>query len=283
MLHIFKLNGHHAAYDCTGRTFYPLSALAMKILPGLEPPLTPDCPSSLRYAYAKYDSHDLADAYGELYSLYQAGLLFAASEKEPQQPAFVYHTLTASGAAAKQKIETAAAAGHTHLRVVLTDASPCLISSLGEAYGEKLDICFLADAPADSDPADIELLNRAHCYVRAAGEPFSAAVLALAELGYRYITADIPTTDTACKETARLAKEMERRKNEGKEFFFAPFDFALSASDGYDAARPGCADCWAHEICGGKRLDGNGMPSPQCPIERTAIECEILLTEDPLL
>lgn len=283
MLHIFKLNGHHAAYDCTRRTFYPISALAMKILPGLEPPLTPDCPSSLRYAYAKYDSHDLSDAYAELYSLYEAGLLFAENKETAAAPAVVYHTLCTSAAAAKQKIETAAAAGHTHLRVILTDASPCLISSLSEAYSEKLDICFLADAPEGAYCGDAELYNRAHCYVKAAGMPFSAAVLALTDQGYRYVTADIPASDAAVKEVARLAKEMERRKKEGKEFFFAPFDFALSAEDGFDAARAGCSDCWAREICGGKRLDESGMPSPQCPIERTSIECAILLTEDTLL
>ena len=87
MLHIFKLNGHRTAYDCTNRKAYPLSSLAIKILDTVTPPLTPDRPSSLRYALAKYDSHDLADAYAEVYTLYTAGLLFSENSMEAEIPA----------------------------------------------------------------------------------------------------------------------------------------------------------------------------------------------------
>ncbi len=54
-----------------------LTALQKKMLPALTLPLSEDCPTSLRYALAKYDASAVAEAYEALYELYQKDLLEA--------------------------------------------------------------------------------------------------------------------------------------------------------------------------------------------------------------
>ena len=83
MIHIFKLNRHRIAYDCTRRVSYSLSALAIKIAEAVHPPLSEECPSSLRYAFAKYDSHDLSEAYQEVYALAKRGLFDTTAGDAP--------------------------------------------------------------------------------------------------------------------------------------------------------------------------------------------------------
>lgn len=48
-----------------------LTSLQKKMLAALTLPMTENCPSSLRYELAKYDSDDVEDAYGQLYELYK--------------------------------------------------------------------------------------------------------------------------------------------------------------------------------------------------------------------
>ncbi len=47
----------------------------------LTAPLSPVCPTSLRYELAKYDSEDVSDTYDRLYSLQEKGILFAAGDE----------------------------------------------------------------------------------------------------------------------------------------------------------------------------------------------------------
>jgi len=279
MLHIFKLNGHRAAYDCTNRVYYPLSSLAMKIIDEVTPPLTPECPSALRYSLAKYDSHDLADAYAEIYALYEKGLLFGDDSAKSDISAPVWAIIYTTGAAAGEKIESAAAAGFSHMIVLLKDASPCLVSSLREAYADKADIKLILETePSVLSDADIETLNDAECYILfSAGEDFLSRVLALADRGARFIDTELPTTERGRKDIAKLAKEMEKRAKDGKAFSFAPFDLSLVAKEGFDPCKAACADCWAKEICGGFHLNDRGEKTPCCDSEVTAIECAVTL------
>ena len=52
-----------------------LSSLQKKMLPAISLPMEKDCPTSLRYALAKYDADAVAEAYEGLYQLYQDHLL----------------------------------------------------------------------------------------------------------------------------------------------------------------------------------------------------------------
>lgn len=52
-----------------------LSALQKKMLPALSLPMPEECPTALRYALAKYDADDVAEAYEGLFALWQEGIL----------------------------------------------------------------------------------------------------------------------------------------------------------------------------------------------------------------
>ena len=272
MLHIFKRNGRRIAYDCAGRAAYPLSALAMKIIPSIEPPLTPDCPSSLRYAYAKYDSRDLSAAYAELYALYEAGLLFASADAPAEIPAHRYTALRCTAAEAVDKLAAAKADGAEEILLTLEHAAADDPDRLAEIAGAaKVTWILQLDTDALTE-AEIKSLNARGAYVLAD----AAALPSLADRGLRYLAADLPATEDGEKTAERLAKEIDRRRRAGEEIHFAPFDAALRARADWDPSHPGCADCWAREICGGKHLS-DGQPTPACALERTLIECAAAL------
>lgn len=86
MLHIFKQGGQRIALDTASGAVHVLSALAYKMIGLLEPPLTAVYPTSLRYDLAKYDSRDVGEAYDELFSLYQNGVLFSEDINIPVPP-----------------------------------------------------------------------------------------------------------------------------------------------------------------------------------------------------
>lgn len=81
MIYLYKHNGRKCCYDSASGAVIELTALQYKMLGAIETPLTPACPTSLRYELAKYDSEDVSEAYDELYRLFTDGLLFAESEE----------------------------------------------------------------------------------------------------------------------------------------------------------------------------------------------------------
>ena len=52
-----------------------LSAIQKKMISTITLPMPEDCPTSLRYALAKYDASTVSDAWEELYELAEAGIL----------------------------------------------------------------------------------------------------------------------------------------------------------------------------------------------------------------
>ena len=67
MLYTLKSAGKKYAYDSSSGAVIQLNALQFKMLGAIVPPLTPVCPTSLRYELAKFDSMDVAEAYGQIY------------------------------------------------------------------------------------------------------------------------------------------------------------------------------------------------------------------------
>ena len=52
-----------------------LSSIQKKMLPAVTLPMSDDCPTSLRYALAKFDSSSVRDAWESLKDMEEAGLL----------------------------------------------------------------------------------------------------------------------------------------------------------------------------------------------------------------
>ncbi len=81
MVHLFKVSGKKIAFDSASGAFISITALANKMMGALTAPLSPVCPTSLRYELAKYDSEDVSDTYERLYSLQEEGILFADGDE----------------------------------------------------------------------------------------------------------------------------------------------------------------------------------------------------------
>ena len=80
MLYTLKSSGKKYAYDSVSGSVIALNALQFKMLGAIVPPLTPVCPTSLRYELAKFDSMDVEEAYGEIYALACDGLIYKAED-----------------------------------------------------------------------------------------------------------------------------------------------------------------------------------------------------------
>ena len=76
MIYLYKYNGKKCCYDTSSGAVLELTALQYKMVGAIEAPMTPTCPTSLRYELAKYDSEDVTEAYNELYGFFSDGLIF---------------------------------------------------------------------------------------------------------------------------------------------------------------------------------------------------------------
>lgn len=82
MLHCWKSAKQKLVYDTASGAIVTLTSLEYKMIQAITPPLSPLCPSSLRYELAKYDSADVEEAYEKIYSMYRNHILFAESTSE---------------------------------------------------------------------------------------------------------------------------------------------------------------------------------------------------------
>ena len=76
MLALFRHAGKKYAYDTTAGSLTVLSALEHRMLEALTPPMSPVCPTALRYELAKYSSDAVEQAYEELYEKAANGVIF---------------------------------------------------------------------------------------------------------------------------------------------------------------------------------------------------------------
>lgn len=81
MVHCFEQDGVRLALDVASGAVHILDPVAYQLCAMLTPPLAEQCPDEFIKALAPLMATEIQEAYGELYSLYQEGLLF--SEEEP--------------------------------------------------------------------------------------------------------------------------------------------------------------------------------------------------------
>ncbi len=80
MVHKFKFGVHRFLYDSESGYTHEVDELGFKMIDYIELPMAKECPSSLRYDLAKYDSDAISAVYTELRGLYEEGKLFAAEK-----------------------------------------------------------------------------------------------------------------------------------------------------------------------------------------------------------
>ena len=278
MLHIFKLNGRTGAYDCTARRYTPLSPLTLRLADAVTPPIPKDCPSALRYAFAKYDSNDLNEAYVELYALFTDPCpadAVAAGIPADEIPYREYRAASAEEAAAILR-DHQADVGEA-IVLIVDHVSPAQAAALKDGAPKKLMlIAALEDDLLTED--DVALLNGSGVYVQLPPDKIEES----AARGLRYLSAALPASQEGAKAAARIARIAERCRDAGQPVQFAPFTLALCPRADHDPQKSGCADCWAREICGGKRLGADGTPTEACTLERTLIECAVILSAPPV-
>ncbi len=81
MLHRYQLNGYNIVLDVHSGAVHVLDTLSYDLLGQLSPPLGPDCPQILLQSFSgQYPREALEEAYAELYTLYEDGLLFSGDD-----------------------------------------------------------------------------------------------------------------------------------------------------------------------------------------------------------
>lgn len=76
----FKSARKYYIYDSVSGIILPITHLESEMFDTLTVPLPPVCPTMLRYDFARYDSDDIACAYGHLYDLYKDKQIFVLPE-----------------------------------------------------------------------------------------------------------------------------------------------------------------------------------------------------------
>lgn len=86
MIKQWKNEKGRTIYDTiSGAVIHP-GTLMYKMVSALTLPLSPVCPSSLRYELAKYDSYDVEQIYEEVYAMHKQGILFASEDNAQNLP-----------------------------------------------------------------------------------------------------------------------------------------------------------------------------------------------------
>ncbi len=80
MLYTVKTDGKKYAYDSASGAVIPLNNLKFKMLNAIVPPISQTSLTSLRYELAKFDSGEVSEAFDEILSLAQNGILYAAED-----------------------------------------------------------------------------------------------------------------------------------------------------------------------------------------------------------
>lgn len=279
MNHIYKINGRRVVLDCTHGIAYPISSLAQKITEAVAPPLTAECPTSLRYAFAKYDSRDLSAAYTEVYELYRRGILSFQEEPTVAPPTKLYTEITASAEDVLDELSDALKNGATHLLVTVFHATAALTASILEMVGNSAELHLLVQIPLETlSPDDLRFLteNNVYLYIDGAFPPDLQPIL---EKGIRRFSSELPT-DGNRKTLERFVRLLEEKRQAGQPLDFAPFAFSLCPKNTDCANAAACAECCARQFCRGSRLDEVGNRTSACTREQLLLECAAVFFMD---
>ena len=215
MIHTFKSCGIQAAVDSRDGSIRILDSLTYSMIPSLPPvaEMTKELPTSIRYAFAKYDSQDLSRAYGELYDLY-------TSEKQEKCADEIGRYVIVSEIS-EETLAKLPAGSHIVSYVTCTECADWLVQNypaLHFSFAADVSVCGkLEDAAAVFEFSDTkELIDQVMELFRngvkkAAGYPKSGM-----------------TESGAAEAYEKLCRELVRMRKKGETGVFVPFTFEES-------------------------------------------------------
>ncbi len=215
MLHTFKSCGIQAAVDSRDGSVRILDSLMYAMIPSLPPlsEMTKDLPTSIRYAFAKYDSQDLNRAYSELYDLY-------TSEKETKESTEIGKYIIIS-----EISEETMASLPAESTVVSCVTCPECAEWLEKTY-PSLKFRFAADVGIAG-----KLQDAVAVFEFANAEELSEKVNELFHSGVKHI-AGYPAADVAEADAVdaydKLCRGLVRMRKKGETGVFVPFAFEES-------------------------------------------------------
>lgn len=273
MIHIITKYGKRVVYDTNSHKAHHLSPLAVKMLTSLTPPLREGCPSPLRYAFAKYDSGDLSEAYNSIYALYASGDLFAETPLPEAKPkmGFVNYgdelpdteTVIAAIPLDSENIDKAAEAAEKEAGTVLAPVADYADSKNAEAAAKLAErLGFIKVCPIHK--------------VTKENEQFSETVKKLREQGFSLISVIIAdgaanTPESTAAEYDKIMKNIVRSHDTGITFLPFRTDYIkATAKKQSDSEADACAGCIACGICTGTHTGA------ECDIIKLQTECALI-------
>lgn len=215
MIHTFKSCGISAAIDSHNGCIYQLDSLMYSMLPYLPPisEMTRDLPTSVRYAFAKYDSLDLTDAYRKLYDIY------TSEEKMPDTENSINKYIVTPDKSESNEFFKKIPAGSTVYMYVDTPEE----ASKAKSDFPYLKFAFAADVSVcekiDDAVAVFKFSNSAEL-IETVDELFKRDIKKVA--GY---PADEISEAEASEAYDKLCRELVRMHKKGENGIFVPFTF----------------------------------------------------------
>ena len=83
MIHKFHLNGYYIVLDVNSGGVHAVDELAYNMLDHITDPLERECPQGILDLFVpQYSAQQVLETYGELYELYEGGILFSSDDYE---------------------------------------------------------------------------------------------------------------------------------------------------------------------------------------------------------
>lgn len=80
MIHCYRLGGYNIVLDINSGAVHALDELSYNICLKLTSPMSKSVPENLKTLLPEYTESEITEAYGELFALYEEGLLFSDDE-----------------------------------------------------------------------------------------------------------------------------------------------------------------------------------------------------------
>lgn len=271
MIHTFKSCGTYFSVDSRDGSVRLIDPLMFDMIPYIETekPCTSDLPMGLRYAFAKYDSKELARAYTELFDMYTA-------EKPETMYEKVGMCIFSDDLTIDEKTLNLIPDG-AEAEVVIRDSN-ALTAAYNARFADSLHVAVADESllPGNDKACLIFTFNSTDDLISRVNDYFGRGISAIAG----YPSNDVADSD-ACKAYEKLCRELVRMKKKGIHGNFVPFSFEKSHGKLVVIDRSGLSD-YQGGTFSSVYLRGGMMPLNSAMVKSDAVldclaECAIVM------